>query len=290
MNKQLEEARSLGLAINHTHPRLFSAFGDNIENIINAVELESTGAKMVLKSHYDKLPFISKPATYWEDKKVKVGEILWTQFMADYMSWTIMLGIRNLIDEFSILDLKTCILEEFNIHNEESVRTAIKMNLRGDFGEIIEAFGQFNRIYFTKIMSQYEKKLLRDHKRAIEIRNKLIQPIELSEEEKEELLKKEIQKVYNSYVVEIRNDIELISYVMYDYLDRIGKISLDKMQKDKLMNDARIELLMIPKNKYTIHDLDSNKSAKQELVVIAKRIAVKNYFNALILNKIETIF
>jgi hypothetical protein len=290
MIQSLEKVKNLSLEVNHPTPRIFSVFGEQLENVINAVELESTGASLVLKAHYENLPFGSKPQSYWDEKNVKVGEILFTKFLADYMSWSVMIGLRNYLDDLALLDLKNCLLEEYTIHNEESVKTAIKMNLRGDFGDVIEAFGQFNRIYLTKIMSGYQKKLLQDHKRAIEIREKLKKPIELTDKQKEDLLKIEIQNVYHEYVVELRDDIELISYVMYDYLDKVGKIKLDKDKKDKLMEQSKNELLTMPKNKYSIQDLDNNKNAKLELVVIAKRIAVKNYFNELIGNNIENIF
>ena len=192
-----------------------------------------------------------------------------------------MVGLRNVSDDLTILaDLQNCIKEEFKIHNEESIKTAIKMNLRGDFGEVIEAYGQFNRIYLTKIMVGYEKKLLRDHKRALEIRNKMQQHVELTEEEKEDLLKKSIVDVFAEYKTQGKTEsIELISYAIYDYLYKRKILDLTPDEKHGLMNRAKVYVVTHVDNKLSLSKLMDNEKTANDVKTIAKRIAVMDYFN-----------
>lgn len=252
----------------YQNPRLVACFPTSQKEIIDSVENESPGARMVIMAHYSSLPFVSKPATYWE-----------RPFAENYVQFCMMIGIRNVADDLTILaDLKSCILEEFSIHNEESIKTAIKMNLRSDFGEVIEAYGQFNRIYLTKIMVNYQKKLLKDHKKAIEIRNKLSEPVELTDDEKKQKLIESIQSVFIEFKQQNHDSIDLISHAIYDYLDSVKKIQLTPGEKNGLMNEAKIYLSMLPNNKYKMSDMGLDDKSRNELVAISKRIAVKNYF------------
>lgn len=279
MSTEISKIQELGLQVMPNQTKLAATFGENRNEIINAVELESSGAKLVITAHYASLPFGSKPDEYWNGK-----------FKEDYAGLCVMCGIRNFTENLGLLDLKNCLVDDYPIHNEESLRIAVKMNLKGILGTTVEPFGEFNRVFVTKIMTPYENKLKRDHKRAIEIRAQLSPKKELTESEKETLLKNEIQMCYHRYVVSMSNDIELISYVMYDCLERCGKLSIPKEGKDELMNKAKAHLLTIPKNKYTFADMNIVADAKNQVIVIAKRLAVRDYFNQLIFNKVEQIF
>lgn len=281
MSNYLEKTENLSLAVNVDKPRLFAALRENANEIINAVELEQKGAHSLITSHYFSLPFSSKPESYWIEKNMKYEELLFTKFQFDYMGWSIMVGIRNLPDQIVLGDVLECLKESFGIHNEESIKTAIKMNLRGDFEEVFEPFGQINRVFITKIMSAYEKKLLKAHKRAIEIRNKLDEPQELTEQEKEFKLIVSIQDVFEQFKqVKNNQSVELISHAIYDYLAKKGIIVLTKEQKDSLMTLSSVEVAVLKGKGISVNEILKDEF-KADRVSMAKRMAVRNYFNSI---------
>jgi hypothetical protein len=251
-------------------PRLKACFPNSTDQILNAVEIESTMANMVIKSHYASLPFSSKPTTYWD-----------ANFVEDYIKWCMMLGIRHVPDDLAlILDVKSTLLEQYHYMNEESVKTAIKINISKGKPDMVDAYGQINRIYLCQILDNYEKKLRQDHKRAIEIRDKLkAPPPEPTEAESDELMKVGIQDIYHRYIVDLKNDIEYISPNIYDFLVKMKINVVADSEKERMMTLA----------KNYLNDLKLEYD-KCELVLIAKRFSVREYFNAQILNKVEILF
>lgn len=285
MNTDLAHIQNLGLAVIGEKPRLQSAFPENAGQIINAVELESKGAHMVITSHYHSLPFVSKPEDYWTNRtqsmEIEGRKMNFTKFQFDYLGWNAMIGLRNLPDELVLNDVILCLKSDFGIHNEESIRTAIKLNLRGDFGEVIEAYGQFNRIYLTKIMVGYEKKLKSDHKRAIELRDKLKAPIELTDEEKEAKLIDSIKDVFSEFKkIGNTQSVDLISCAIYDYLDKKKIIQLTPDEKNSLMQLAAVDVAVIKGKGISVAEVLKDEY-KPDRISMSKRLAVRNYFNTI---------
>ena len=241
--------------------------------------MERTGAKELILTHYSSLGFGSKMQGWWEN-----------EFPKEFLRWCIMLGIRHTQSDLeAILDVKNCLVEDYPIHNENSLKLAFKLNMKGTLGEPIEPFGQINRVFITKVMERYEKKLKEDHKRAIEIRNKLTAPVEveMSQAEKDKAMQKAMDDCYRQYVDELRNDIDLISSVMYDFLERKGVKVVEDDVKNDLMVQAEAYLVMIERmadGKIQKTSLENWLPNPNDVVSVAKRLAVRDYWNKLILN------
>ncbi len=282
MNNYVEKVENLSLLVNGDKPRLLAVFPQKANEIINSVESEIKGAHALITSHYFSLPFESKPETYWTEKNMKYEQLFFTKFQFDYMAWSIMVGIRNLPDQIVLGDVLECLKESFGIHNEESIKTAIKMNLQGQFDEVVEPFGQVNRVYITKIMTAYEKKLLVAHKRAIQLRDK-DKGVEHTPEQKEQKFRDAVVESFN--IFKQFGEESILTFNMYDLLDRLGKINFTKAEKDQFMYRAKARLQDIndkPGNRIAITPLDfSNGDTKLKLVNIAKVMAVAEYFRTI---------
>jgi hypothetical protein len=172
---------------------------------------------------------------------------------------------------------------EFPHLNENSVVDAIKMNLRGGLKERYEPYGQINRVFLTKVLTDYESHVKLANKRAMQIRdqNKVV---ELTDEQKQQLFEKSVLESFDLYRRSL--DETLITFNMYDLLDKKGILKIEASRKKEYMTMAKYKLQDIidkPNNRIVITQLDPNNTdTNLQIINIAKCMIVKDYFNELV--------
>lgn len=225
----------------------------------------------LIEVHYSALPFASKEQVYWAK-----------QFPKDLLGWAALVGIRSEPDELIENDIISTLVGEFPYLNENSVVDALKMNLRGGLSERYEPYNQINRVFLTKVLCDYEKKVKQANKRAMEIRDR-DKVVELTPEQKEQKFRDAVIESFN--IFKQFGEESILTFNMYDLLDRLGKINFSKAEKDQFMYRAKARLQDIndnPNNRIAITPLDfSNGDTKLKLVNIAKVMAVAEYFRTI---------
>jgi len=295
LQKITEEIKNMNLEVQNVS-RLTITFGEHAGNILNAVEIEHRGANLALNAHYIALPFISKNIDYWGYKGDNNIYVLNPEknIKNDFNSWCAMVGIKYMPDQFQWDDLKDCLINDLGMHNEESIKVAIKMNLKQD--QPIEPFGLINRVFLTKIIVKYEALLKSANKRALEIREKLKPVQELTPEQIDIKMRADIIDIFEERKADDdRHSIKYLSYPIYEYLLKKGNLNPTTEQKLESMSMAPEILfamkskIMPPKelNDYK-NDVNNTKNHK-DLIDVAKCILVRDYFNSIEILQIEII-
>ena len=232
------------------------------------------GKQCVIAYYHDTLQFQNKPESYWLNK-----------FPSDYMGWCVMLGIKTSPDIAVEIDVKDTLVGSFPSLNEETVKIAIKMNLEGQFGEVVQCYNAINRPYLTEILRKFDLKLKVDHKRLVELRDKFSHQRELSRKEKDDIIRQSCFAAFDSYKI---GDFTAISYPIYDYLEKSGNITLENLPKQKrfeLLSDADAEIKRIISGEgVTTEDVLKKvkaASGKDSIKNKAKELAVRFYFDSI---------
>ena len=253
--------------------RLQSFLAGTDPNILQVLQME-TGKECIIAYYHDTLQFCNKPDKYWAEK-----------FPADFMSWSVMLGLRTSPDKLSEIDVKNTLVGSFPHLNEETVKLAIKMNLEGQFGEVVQCYNAINRPYLTEILRKFDLKLKVDHKRLVELRDKFSPQRELSRKEKDDIIRQSCFAAFDSYKI---GDFTAISYPIYDYLEKSGNITLENLPKQKrfeLLSDADAEIKRIISGEgVTTEDVLKKvkaASGKDSIKNKAKELAVRFYFDSI---------
>lgn len=207
------------------------------------------------------------------------------KFVADYLNFKMLAGLRTGdVDDYTFDDVKSCCMDELAIHNEESVKMAIKMNLAGKFGKIYEPYEQINRKFLMEIMNGYDAELKKAHKLAIKHRDEMNKPAPPTEEE---LAKKLKDAIYDGFLSFKRNkDLNIISHVEYDYLDRCGIKVVSDEKKAQLMVEAKAHLTVVYSQGHIAKGVEEmkkilNDGRASEIVMMAKKLAVRDYYESI---------
>jgi hypothetical protein len=291
MEDKLEKIKNLGLEIVCDSPRLYATYGDYTKQVMAKIGETSFNGEEILRAHFTTLPFSIKPNEYWDAKTKELfvdgRKLLFTPFQFDYLKWNAMLGIKVIPDALVLNDVLTCLKSTFGIHNEKSITEAINLNLRGVFSTVVDSFGQINRAYLCKVLVPYEKKLKEDLRLSCIIRDKLKMEDktrkEQSPEYEAERLKQCIKDVFKEFKIRGEKDsIDLISYVIYDYLDKHKILNISPEEKKALMSEANTRIVLI-ENGATLKSLTSKAVGynNEATVCMAKRLAVRNFFNSI---------
>ncbi len=241
-------------------------------------------SKMVV-TFYSTLPYVSKLQDYWLD------EAKANNFNAHIFQYCTLLGIRNnLPDKIEIDLMRDALLEDFPNLNENCITQAIKMNLKGKLDQVYNAFNSFNVKFLYEILNAYLKKLQEAHKIAMKIKSQFDNDEDLTDENKEILLKVSSIQVFKNRKENNLHDLEFLSYPIYDYLVKIGKINLKilpKEHRDKLMIEAENHYIYQhskSNNNIFLNQIELLQKAedkKIEIKNIAKKMAVRDYFQVI---------
>lgn len=195
-------------------------------------------------------------------------------------------GVRTgTIDDFTFEDVKSCCAIELAIHNEESIKSAIKMNLAGKFAEVYKPYEQINRKFLMEIMLGYETELKEAHKLAIKVRDEANKPKEPTPEEIQQRLVEGVLKGFHAY--KQTKDLSIISHVEYDYLTKCGITLVTPERKKQLMVEAKSQLTVIyaqgsiGKGIAEVQKSLVNGTVDQEIVMVAKKLAVRDYYETI---------
>jgi hypothetical protein len=185
--------------------------------------MKSEGLMPILEVHYSSQAFVSKFDDYWGNDPTKEN------FLKHYLNWCAYIGLKYAPDAVTLKLCKEAILKDFGHMNENSVMDALRLNLLGAFKTQIEPYGAINAAFLIKTLTEYNKALKSAHKRAVEARNELLAPRELSEAEKEQKLRSAIIDAFTDF----KNGIEdSISWPIYDYLKKINVITIETVPAD----------------------------------------------------------
>lgn len=256
--------------------RLQSFLAGTDPNILQVLQME-TGKDCILAYYHDTLQFCNKTDKYWAEK-----------FPADFMGWSVMLGLRTSPDKLAEIDVKNTLVGSFPHLNEETVKLAIKMNLEGQFGEVVQCYNAINRPYLTEILRKFDLKLKADHKRLLELKQKFQHgnDRELSDSEKNEKMRILTLSVFDEY--KKNADMAIISHPIYDYLVKIGNITRENVTPEK-RNELMVEAESIVKSIISRPDKPlseifaslSSDLGRLSVKNKAKELAVKFYFDSI---------
>lgn len=174
----------------------------------------------------------------------------------------------------------------------EELKQAILMFVRGEFnGSDIFVSQQLNPIVLGKIMQAFDLRKKESLNAYLRLRSKQIaeeerKKNELTDEEKEELTIQGICRCYNYY--QSKKDI-ITGYVwIYDYLQDNGTIKDSKEDKLEAMAKCKEKALNKPKplnmskEVYRQYKSDVEKNKNGEVIVAAKSLLLKYYFDVLL--------
>jgi hypothetical protein len=120
----------------------------------------------IVKTHYSVINFGSKSETYWA-KEAKEDN-----FRSHFYQWCTLAGVRNwLPDDTQMGYIELIFRQDYPHLNHNSVYDAIRMNLRGDFGEVVQTFNELNTVFISAILRHYVKMLKKSHALDVKIRD-----------------------------------------------------------------------------------------------------------------------
>lgn len=256
--------------------RLQSFLAGTDPNILQVLQME-TGKECIIAYYHDTMQFCNKKPEYWSNT-----------FPRHFMEWGLMLGLRSAPDKALELDIKSTLEDSFPHLNEETVKLAIKMNLEGHFGEVVQCYNSINRPYLTEILRKFDLKLKSDHKRLLELKLKFQDgnERELSKSEKNEKMRILTLSVFDEY--KKNSDMAIISHPIYDYLVKIGNITRENVTPEK-RNELMVEAESIVKSIISRPDKPlseifaslSSDLGRLSVKNKAKELAVKFYFDSI---------
>lgn len=230
-------------------------------------------------THYSALNFKSKQDAYWEKRPDSAN------FRTHYAQWLALLNIRTLPDDTVVIPVQNVLMGDYGHLNENSVTDAIKMNLRGEFTPMIEAYQLLNENFIIKLLTAYNKRLLEAHRIAVALRNKATEKPEPTPEETEAKNIKAMKEVFSEYK-QTGNE-TLISGLYYDFFNDLGLIKFTKEQKLEFMERAKVKLREVKVVGEGLLAADKilkeieKGGYKDEVISMAKRITVIEFFNSI---------
>lgn len=236
------------------------------------------GSKEIVNTYYSSLNFKSKPDEYW-------GKGNRNGLSGHYAQWMILLNIRAIPDEITISAVIKCLKDDYGHLNENCITEAIKANLRGEYGQVIESYQLLNENFLIKLLSAYNAKLLEAHRIAVKIRDASIVKNELTTEERE---KKNIQAMKELFEEFKRTSNEdLISSLYYDFFNKRKLVTFNRELKDGFIEKAK-EILKNHVMK-TESLMDSDRILKEiagggkqdEVINVAKKLTIIHYFRTI---------
>ena len=269
MKMELEKIKEqTQLSVVTQKPRLMSFLAGQTIELFDGIE-----GKDALIKYYEGDQFQNKPAEYWDKDDHP------EHFRAFYFKCANMYGVRSLPDDITVNEVIEALHTDFKHLNEDSVLDALKMNLSRKLATYTNPFQQLDSPFFYSVLSEYNAWLIDQNRIAVEKRNRLIE----QQNEARELSKEQIDKyihdstihAIDNYNPEILDGFDKLCSPMYDYLVKIGKITLDNLPKatgDQCMIDAKI----LFKNMNSKSILGSNEVVVVEDVIsLAKKIALR---------------
>lgn len=201
------------------------------------------------------------------------------------------------IDEKKEQHMLNYIRDRLGSFSKNDFIIAFLLGMRGELDYDIDYYTKiknFNTLYLERVMSsfrRYRYKILQNAKLNIEIEK----TVELSEAEKQELIKKYTIQLWQRYITNLDKLMFKGTFSSYDYLDKLGLIQLstekkqeytkeaEKLIKNELMKTrGRCGIFEVGKiNNLTevIEQFSERKhDFKNRIKNQAKELALKNYF------------
>jgi len=234
------------------------------------------GSKEIVLTYYSVQSFGLKDAEYW-------GKGNRNGLSGHYAQWMLLLNIRNVPDDVTVAGVIRCLREDYGHLNENCVTDAIKMNLRGEFKEKIEAYQLINENFLIKVLTSYNQKLLESHRMAVKVRDNAIKVDEPTPEQTEAKNIEAMKNVFAEYK-QTGNE-NLISGLYFDFFNDRGLITLTNEQKRGYLKKATEKLKevkttgegLISADKI-IKSIDA-RGFEDEVRVIGRKLAIIDLFN-----------
>lgn len=234
------------------------------------------GSREIVLTYYSTMSFKLKDEEYW-------GKANRNGLSGQYAQWMLLLNIRNVPDDVTVAGVIRCLREDYRHLNENCVTDAIKMNLRGEFKETIEAYQLINENFLIKVLTSYNQKLLESHRMAVKVRDNAIKVDEPTPEQTEAKNIEAMKNVFAEYK-QTGNE-NLISGLYFDFFNDRGLITLTNEQKRGYLKKATEKLKevkttgegLISADKI-IKSIDAG-GFEDEVRVIGRKLAIIDLFN-----------
>lgn len=232
--------------------------------------------KDFITTYYASQNFKLKSPEYWQKGKAD-------GFRVHYNGWMLLLNIRSYPDEMTVLAVESCLKNDYGHMNEKCVTDALKMNLRGEFKPMIEAYQLINENFLIKLLSAYNEQLREAHKIAVKLRDEANKKTEPTPEEIEAKNIAAMKSVFTEFK-QTGNE-QLISGLYFDFFHARGLITLTNDQKRGYLKQAQSKLKEIKTNgegmisaDKIIKSIDAG-GYDEEVRAIGRKLAIIDFFN-----------
>lgn len=235
------------------------------------------------------LGFAKDAAGFTKIRELK-PEVISDGLAAIFVQVTNFLGIKEAVSPNNKQDIRQLIETEFKSLSLEEIQKAFQMDRYGTFGETEKHYQLFNAEYVSKVLSKYKtwlRKTRFDNNLPINESFEVVK--DLTQEEKDEIVISGIKRLYDEF--KATGVVPTGSKFAYDWLDERGHLNYDKNAKNKFLDRANIALkgqIKDARSKYERKELadmiEQRNSTKA--IVMAKRIALKEFFNRNNIHKI----
>ena len=197
-------------------------------------------------------------------------------------------GIKDPMDDITKQDIKEMILMRFKGLSFDEICYAFKKERYGDLGVRTEHYQLFDAKYVSEVLDKFVK-WKKDKIVQHNLHNKKPDEVSISDQEKDFIMSEAIDRVKKE--VNQNGFISGVSFHIYDYLDKQGKLPTDSDYKNKIYEQAKALARgeAATKAKYSLGDhrdlskvIESiEKKGNSNVVNISKRLVLEYYFNKL---------
>ena len=273
MEIQKINQEQMTLSVVSQFPRLQGFMGKASMNCLEVPEMGNK--KDFITTYYASQNFKLKSPEYWKKGKAD-------GFRVHYNAWMLLLNIRSYPDEMTVLAVESCLKNDYGHMNEKCVTDALKMNLRGEFKPMIEAYQLINENFLIKLLSAYNEQLREAHKIAVKLRDEANKKPDPTPDEIEAKNIAAMKSVFAEFK-QTGNE-ELISGLYFDFFSRRGLIKLNNDQKLAYLETAKSRLKeMKSKNEGMVtaakilKDIDAG-GHESEVRTIGRKLAIIDFF------------
>lgn len=164
------------------------------------------------------------------------------QIINQMTSWiadtALIMKINGTIELYQKKDIKEMILLRFKNLSFNELHYAFKMERYGVLGLKTEHYQSFDAEYVGKVLDKYV-----EWKREVKVReniSKNAEPMELSDEEREDIRVKFLTNVYNDLKV---NGYSEDAWLLFENLEKDGKLTIGNSRKKEIYNEQKEKYL-----------------------------------------------
>lgn len=237
--------------------------GDHLQKIEKACELSGVA---FLKQEHVRIMDLKQDRTFFSVLGVLLTKI------------TVLAGIKEKIDDLNKQDISKMILKRYKTLSLNEIYFAFEKERYGEYEKKTSHFQLFNADYVSEILNKYK-----NWKRATKVEHNISAPLlqqenTISEQEKESIVAKGVERMYADY--KEHKSVPIGCAYIYDYLLIKGEINkAEGPERTRILSIARKNLKSRNSTiQNAINALQSKGVSNVEIANECKRISLIEYF------------